>query len=219
MTVRHHVGDDLLTAYAAGNLSEGWSLAVATHLALCPHCRQRLAEAEALGGAMLESAEPAPVEADGLAAVMARIDREPTEAPEPVKTAAVSAEAAIYPEPLRSYLGGGEGLRWRGLGNGARQLVIHTGDDETRARLLYIPAGRPVPEHGHRGLELTLVLAGAFRDGQALFARGDIEVADEELEHQPVATEDADCICLAVTDAPLRFRSRIVRMVQPFLRI
>ena len=63
------------------------------------------------------------------------------------------------------------------------------------------------------------MLSGAFRDGEALFARGDIEDADEDLQHVPTATADADCICLAVTDAPLRFRSWLVRLVQPVLGI
>ena len=85
--------------------------------------------------------------------------------------------------------------------------------------MLRIPAGKPVPEHGHRGRELTLVLKGAFRDGDLLFARGDVEDADEHLEHQPIATEREDCICLAVTDAPLRLKSLAARIVQPFIGI
>ncbi len=86
-------------------------------------------------------------------------------------------------------------------------------------RLLRIPAGKPVPEHSHGGRELTLVLAGSFSDETGRFARGDIEDADENLEHQPIADEGEDCICLAVTDAPLKFRSWFVRMVQPVLGI
>ena len=40
--VQHHLSDELLLDYATGNLAEGWSIAVATHLALCPACRDRL---------------------------------------------------------------------------------------------------------------------------------------------------------------------------------
>jgi len=87
------------------------------------------------------------------------------------------------------------------------------------ARLLYIPAGQSVPDHGHRGTELTLVLQGAFRDEADRFGPGDIEIADESLKHTPVAEAGADCICLAATDAPLRFTGLIPRLVQPFFRI
>ena len=55
MTIRHHISDDLLVSYAAGSLAEGWSIAVATHLALCPSCRRRLSVAESIGGEMLET--------------------------------------------------------------------------------------------------------------------------------------------------------------------
>ena len=76
-----------------------------------------------------------------------------------------------------------------------------------------------MPDHGHRGTELTLVLQGAFTDATDHFGAGDIEVANEELDHTPVADIGADCICLAATDAPLRFRGLMPRIAQPFLRI
>ena len=121
---------------------------------------------------------------------------------------------------MRSYVGGDlDTLRWRAVGRGAYQILIRTADRETKVRLLRIPAGKPVPEHGHGGRELTLVLSGSFVDGENVFARGDIEDADASLTHQPVATPEADCVCLAVTDAPLKFRSWIVRAIQPILGI
>jgi putative transcriptional regulator len=99
-----------------------------------------------------------------------------------------------------------------------KQAILPTSRDAT-ARLLYIPAGAAVPDHGHRGTELTLVLQGAFVDETARFGRGDIEIANEDMHHMPVADIGEDCICLAATDAPLRFRGLIPRIAQPFLRI
>ena len=58
MTIRHHLNDDLLLDYAAGTLSEGWSLAVACHLAMCPQRRGQPALAEAPGGAQGGSGTP-----------------------------------------------------------------------------------------------------------------------------------------------------------------
>ena len=86
-------------------------------------------------------------------------------------------------------------------------------------RLLYIPPGQSVPEHGHGGLELTLVLQGSFSDSEGSFGVGDVETAHGEIEHQPVAGQGAPCICLAATDAPLRFRGLIPRLLQPIFRI
>ena len=219
MAVRHHVGDELLMSYASGALSAGWSLATATHLALCPACRRRLAVMECVGGALLEEIAPAALARDSWAAMRARLDADRNGTPAPAGFVDADAEPGL-PEPLRSYLGGDlSALKWRPLGRGAYHIPVATGDPETKARLLRIPAGKPVPEHGHGGRELTIVLNGRYRDGDAVFSRGDIEEADETVTHQPVAAQEEDCICLAVTDAPLKFRGWLMRLVQPVLGI
>jgi len=211
---RHHISDDLLVSYAAGSLAEGWSLAVATHLSLCARCRQRLGVAEAAGGQLLETLDAGSASDDSWAAVRDRLG-----VPPKVETA-TQPETAILPRPLRDYVGGDLAqIRWKMLGKGAAQLRIRTGDGDTQVRLLKIPAGKPVPEHSHRGRELTVVLSGAFNDGETLFVRGDVEDADDSVQHVPTATAEADCICLAVTEAPLRFRSWVVRALQPILGI
>lgn len=216
MTVKHHLSDELLVSYASGNLSEGYSLAVATHLALCPDCRKRLAAAEAIGGALFEALDPTETNDDALDTVMERIASAPPSVGRDADgTNRKTSSDLTFPEPLRSYLS--DELAWRRLGS-AQQIKIATGDRGTTCRLLKIPGGQPMPVHGHRGMELTLVLKGSFSDDHGTFARGDIEEADEGIEHQPVASEGEDCICLAVTDAPLRFRG-VAALLQPFLRI
>ena len=223
MNIRHHMSDELLLDYASGSLSESWSLAVATHMALCPACRKRLAVMEMAGGAMLNDIQPDKQDkADADWQVMKKLLRAEA-VPVPVAKPAqinVSDMAGVLPEPLRSYVGGDvDTLKWRKLGPGAYQFPIVTGDKRAKVRLLRIPAGKPVPEHTHGGRELTVVLAGSFRDGTDVFYRGDFEEADEDLMHQPIANEGEDCICLAVTDAPLKFKSWLVRLVQPVLGI
>jgi putative transcriptional regulator len=221
--VQHHISDELLLDYATGNLAEGWSIAVATHLALCPACRDRLSFMEHTGGQLLEATEVKAEDkssAESWTAMKAKLTAQGTSRPALAKPVATPVDVPVLPEPLRSYLGSDVGaLKWKALGRGAYHIPIKTGDSESQVRLLKIPAGKPVPEHSHGGRELTLVLKGAFTDGQTVFKRGDIEEADETLTHQPIATPDEDCICLAVTDAPLKFKSLLVRLVQPVLGI
>ena len=57
MTIRHHLSEQLLTGYAAGQLPEAFNLIVATHVSLCDECRARLAALEVVGGAILEDIE------------------------------------------------------------------------------------------------------------------------------------------------------------------
>jgi putative transcriptional regulator len=214
MTIRHHLSDQLLMAYAAGQLPEAFSLVVATHVSLCDDCRAQLASFDAVGGAVIEEVAEFAMGEDALAAALARI-----EGLEQPKRPMARTASGVLPGPLADYVGGDlSAVRWRRVGGGVKQAILPTGEDAT-ARLLYIPAGTAVPDHGHRGLELTLVLQGAFADDSDRFGRGDVEIADEDLEHTPVALAGEACICLAATDAPLRFVGLVPRLAQPFLRI
>lgn len=213
--IRHHLTDALLLSYSAGTLPEAFSLVVATHVSLCDECRARLESFEAVGGALLEDAELVDVSEDALEATMALIDSMP-EMPVPAN---VSLVAGVLPKPLQAYVGGDlDAVHWRPIGGGVRQAVLDTSDDAS-VRLLAIPGGAAMPDHGHRGMELTLVLQGAFRDEHDRFARGDVEVANEDIHHTPIAEEGMDCICLAATDAPLRFKGIIPRIAQKFIGI
>jgi len=215
MTIRHHLSDPLLMAYSAGQLPEAFSLVVATHVSLCDDCRARLLAFDAIGGALIEDADQARMAEDSFEATMARITGLPQA--EPVRASRIMG--CVFPAPLRDYVGGDlAAVHWRPVGMGVRQAILKT-DTGATARLLHIPAGQAVPDHGHRGMELTLVLQGAFRDTEDRFGPGDIEFATEDLEHTPVADPGADCICLVATDAPLRFNRLIPRIAQPFLRI
>ncbi|TAX26475.1 ChrR family anti-sigma-E factor [Rhizobium leguminosarum] len=216
--IEHHLDDDMLLHYSAGTLAEGWSVAVATHLALCPSCRANLAMLENVGGYFLESQDAGKDDVTASwQSLRARIEAGEIEKVVPIKKHTTANNT--YPEPLRSYIEQAGGLKWRRLGRGAAHMIIPTDDNTTTVRLLKIPAGQPVPEHSHEGSELTLVLDGSFSDEVSTFARGDVEMADGDLMHQPRASAGKDCICLAVTDAPLRFKSRFVRWLQPLLGI
>lgn len=219
MSIQHHPDDELLVSYASGDLVEAWSLLVATHSALCTDCRDKVHAAEAVGGALVADSEPVEMEAGALEATMERVAVQVDE-PAVVPVTAVGSAKPVFPQPLRDYAGGDlDGLKWRRLGHGAFHVPLVTGRGAPTARLIRIPAGRPVPEHGHNGLELTMVLQGGLVDGGTRFGAGDVETADSDLEHQPMAEPGQDCICLAVTDAPLRFRGAFARLVQPFIGI
>ncbi|MFQ6551184.1 ChrR family anti-sigma-E factor [Aestuariibius insulae] len=213
--INHHLTDALLMGYSAGTLPEAFSLVVASHISLCDECRARLESFDAVGGAVLERSGRVAMDDGALEACLGRIANADWA---PTRTVA-KAVGSDLPEPLTSYVGGGLGeVRWRKIGGGVSQAVLKTSKGAT-ARLLHIPAGRQLPDHGHQGTELTLVLKGAFRDEEERFGAGDIEVADQHLTHKPVAEEGEDCICLAATDAPLRFSTMLPRLVQPFFKI
>jgi putative transcriptional regulator len=210
----HHPHDDLLLSYTAGSLGESWSLAIATHLALCPECRANVTVAEELGGVILENCDPVSMSNSALHNILSELVP-PLVGDNSHELKSVS----FFPRPLDRYVGVSlQDVNWSSIGGGVRQLILETKDNDT-ARLLKIPAGSAVPEHGHRGRELTLVLSGSFSDDNGTFFAGDIQDVDEEVRHKPFVGAEAECICLVVTDAALDFKDIIPRMVQPFINI
>ncbi len=212
MTIQHHLPDATLLAYATGTLPEAFNLIIATHVSLCDDCRATAESYDALGGAMIDQSAKSDMSDESLAHTLARLDTITRAAPP-------APSAGAFPTPLQDYVGGDlDAVRWRPIGMGVKQAILKT-SGAASARLLLIPAGGAMPDHSHDGTEMTLVLQGAFSDADGRFARGDIELADGDVSHTPVAEAGMDCICLIVTEAPLRFKGLIPRIAQKFARI
>ncbi|MGH1369948.1 MAG: ChrR family anti-sigma-E factor [Maritimibacter sp.] len=209
--ISHHIPDELMAAYVAGVLPKAFSLVVATHISMCDECRANLHAHEAAGGAVLDAIDTQALSEALRGSIFEQLDDGFDDTP------AAPVRSGIYPGPVMEALKGA-GPKWKRLGGGVKQCILEM-DKFGSSRLLYIPAGQAVPDHGHSGMELTLVLQGAFSDETGRFAVGDVEVADTDLEHVPTAEEGLPCICLAATDAPLRFNAFIPRLLQPLFGI
>jgi putative transcriptional regulator len=208
--INHHVPDAMLAAYAAGTLDHAFAVAVASHVSMCAQCRVALAAHQTVGGAILEDTDAVAVSTSLKDSIFAQLDA--PFAPEPVYD-----RNGIYPGPVIKAMQG-RTPKWKTLGMGVRQDIL-SADAHGSVRLLYIPPGQAVPDHSHNGVEMTLVLQGSFSDETGHFGVGDIEIADETLEHTPVADLGDACICLAATDARLRFNALMPRLLQPLFRI
>jgi len=209
--IRHHPDDELLLKLAAGRLGAGQALVVSTHLEGCAQCRSQLHTLQALGGALLEQAEPVALEQEAWARTLARID-----APAPAPAVRVPLPHPVLPEgvPWPASLGGCRVSGWRWMGPGLRYARVGLPYDPAASLyLLRIGDGRSLPRHTHGGIELTQVLCGAFDDGRAVFGPGDFDAADEQVHHQPVVQAGTVCVCLAYVGAPMRFDGRIASLI------
>ncbi|MCY4306370.1 MAG: ChrR family anti-sigma-E factor [Aestuariivita sp.] len=216
-TISHHVSDGLLLNYSAGNLPEGFNIVIASHLSVCDDCRARAESFDSIGGTILDIIEPVNMISfhQSLRATQELI----TASNVPTNLPCSDIENDLLPAPLNNYVGDGiNAIRWRPIGMGAKQSILSTSGSAT-ARLLFVPAGSSMPNHSHKGLEVTLVLKGALIDGDKRFEPGDVQIIDNDTNHSPIAGESDDCICLTATDHPLQFKSLMPRLLQPFLRI
>jgi putative transcriptional regulator len=213
----HRPPEELLLGYASGSLPEPIALVVASHAALCPETAREILRLERVGGGLLDAIAPAEMSAGALDRALAQLDGT---APAPPRPIATPETRALLPAPAWPYVNGDIGkAAWR-----RRSADVDTADlvadgAKRRAFLLRVKAGRPVPRHTHRGLELTLVLTGAYCDAANCFERGDLQVADPTVDHRPIARPGDDCICLVALDAPIRFTGAVGRFANPFVRL
>jgi putative transcriptional regulator len=221
-TANHDSGSkvptEVLLDYASGAAPEPVALAVATMLAMNPQQAAAYNELNALGGAMLEAlpSNSRRTADDGLAAMMALLDT----TPEQKHISRAQAPLSILPEPLHAYVGADvEALEWTALTAGVEEYVFNTSTLGYRTSLLRIAPGKAMPTHSHHGLELTVVLDGAYQAGGRDYARGDMEIAGVNDEHKPVADGAQGCLCLAVLSAPLRLSGIMGWFINPFLKI
>ncbi len=211
------LADEWLVDYAAGAAPEPVRVLVDAHLSLCADARATLARLDAVGGAMLERIEPAPLAAGALDAMLARLDAPFAARPTPPAPPA----HPVLPAALLPYTGPDlDALQWSSVVKGVDEAMLPTGGPAThRMSLLRIVGGRAVPAHTHYGDELLLVLQGSFADGHGHYARGDVCASDETVEHTPTADRGADCLCLAVTTGPVKLTRGWGRLLNPLLRL
>ena len=125
--IRHHPPEDRLAAYAAGAADAAEDLLVASHIVLCLECRARVAEYEALGGAMLETLPEEGLAAGSLERTLARLGAPPDPLPPPPPPAPASGPVGglLLPRPLCNLVGQDmDRLAWRGAGPGFRFLRL-----------------------------------------------------------------------------------------------
>jgi putative transcriptional regulator len=205
--------DTLLADYAAGRLSRPLYALVGAHLEIRPENRGFVRDLEALQAARIE--EEAPRALSKRDAMLAAIlDQEPEG---PVSAVPARAAGGVLPARLHDFLGSRlEDVRWRTRMPGVKEFHLDAGEG-VDATLYWIRPGRTMPQHTHEGSEVTLVLAGGFSDVTGHYLRGDIAIADADVDHEPVTDEGEDCICFAVVDAPLKLTGSFGKMVSRFL--
>lgn len=226
MTVVHHLDDATLVRFASGNLDEAFSVAIAAHLELCGRCRAALRAAESCGGQFLELTETADIAKDAFDRLRdhiesSEINLSQIKQPDVRHAHQTNPQETLVPKPLQRYVGSSlDDIEWSTVAPGVlkREIALST-KTTNKLYMLHIAAGKQMPDHGHCGSELTLVLSGAYNDRHGRFARGDIADLDEHDEHQPRVDGDQPCICLIAAEGHTKPKGLIARLLRPLVGI
>ena len=194
--IRSHPDSATLMSFAAGALAEPLAAACSVHASMCAACRDELRDMELVGAALLGSA-PAPG---------GKITA-PLRPPEPVLTERASNDrggvADALPGPIATRYGLTlDQIPWQGLAPGVWQhrLALSPGA-QGELYLIRLAPGCRLPLHAHTGVELTVVLTGAFTDESGEYRRGDLQEIDKA-EHQPLGDAEEGCVCLVAAEGP-----------------
>lgn len=207
---------DLLTEYTAGNLPLAQAACVSAHMNYCDQCQRTAGQLQDLGAVMFDALQGEPVGDAQLDAVLARLDDVPPLSYAKPETGAVGRTPAIL---QRLMSGDFSDLTWKKITRTLSISYLKTGDPNYEFALYHIKAGGKIPEHTHRGTEMTLVLEGGFSDADGSYDQGDFIFRQATDVHAPTALQSEDCICLAVLDAPLKFTSWKYRWMNPFVQL
>ena len=75
---------------------------------------------------------------------------------------------------------------------------IQLNENEIHTSLLQIEPGGGVPQHTHKGFELTLLLDGSFNDESGEYVKGDFIMLDGTHTHNPISAKG--CLCYTVAN-------------------
>jgi putative transcriptional regulator len=203
--------DQMLAEFSNGSLPLPLHVLMASHLELSSKNRNYVSSLESALAQEMNAVEPGTVRhrSDRLNAIFA--DALPLKAAEPII-------GDILPSSLATYLGKPlEDVHWKTKLMGIKEAHIETVNG-VEASLLWVKAGRKMPSHTHEGSEVTLVLSGSFSDMMGVYRRGDVAVADANVDHRPMINADADCVCFVVTDAPLRLTGPVGKLFNRFFK-
>ena len=237
--INHHPTDAVLKEFVAGNLQPSVAVIVASHVEMCAKCQTlghqftEMAAIQEFGVAdefdlvadaaettmltrlqvdevsqfvttqadddvsidMINAITDLPVQReDVLPKTMPQIDVDGTR---------VSLPNAVKSIALKE---------WQGLGKIARARM-NFDDDERRMSLLHIAKGGNVPQHTHKGFEITLLLQGSFSDNMGTYNTGDFMWLDGSHTHNPITSEG--CVCLTVSSDAIHFTQGMSKLLNP----
>jgi len=117
--------------------------------------------------------------------------------------------------PLSSFLGDIKNIKWKSIYKGFKEYNLPIVDKDS-IKLIKMDPGTSVPLHSHNGKEYILVLDGSFCDEYGEYNKGDMQINDQKIKHNPTASKINGCICLSITENDVVFFGRFASFLNLF---
>lgn len=222
--IKHHPKIELIQAFVDGDLPASLSAGIAIHAEMCPQCQQKIAQlTEHAAEISFEEAFLDKFIVDDTSTIISDSDEVDFEAmaelisqsndidiPEKAVNKSIIFNDKTYKLP--KVLNNMEIGKTSHIGKLSRAR-LQLDENEIHTSLLQIEAGGGVPEHTHKGFELTLLLDGSFHDESGEYVKGDFIMLDGSHQHHPVSTEG--CLCYTVANDALHFTQGINKLLNP----
>src|SRR5690606_4128095 len=120
---------------------------------------------------MMARLEPVAAEDDGFDSLMQRIESgasapQPARGVEPARVSAAPGATSMPRVVQKLAKGSLEDMNWVQLGRSLRIAPVNIGSKDRQTAIYDIKAGGRMPEHEHRGEEITVLLKGSFSDAE-----------------------------------------------------
>ena len=110
----------------------------------------------------------------------------------------------LQKNPLNRIIGDLNNINWKTVYKGFKEFKVLL-DDNDSVKLIKMDPGTSVPLHSHNGKEYILVLDGSFCDEYGEYNKGDMQINDQQIKHNPTACKSSGCICLSITENDVVF--------------
>lgn len=220
--IKHHPKFELLQSFVKGDLPASLSAGIAIHADMCSVCQQKIAQlTDQIAEVSFDEAFLDRFIVDDKA--LDNIDA--IDFDEMIEGITQSNEIEFHQTKVKKSITFKETvytlptiLNNMSLGKTAQigklaRTRVQLEENEIHTSLLHIEPGGGVPEHTHKGFELTVLLEGSFRDEKGEYVKGDFIMLDGSVIHQPFSTNG--CLCYTVANDALHFTQGINKLLNP----
>jgi putative transcriptional regulator len=213
--INFHPTLEQIHSFAEGTSLPAEALMISAHCDMCPRCMERVrSESAKMANEAFAGIDEDPKLTDMLSAILSQpvpeIETISRHMPDSIE---LDGRSFKLPRALQRYAS--KTGNWSSLVGKLWQAPVDLGDLGA-AHFIYMEKGGRVPEHTHRGSELTLVINGEFSDGLSHYDSGDFISLTGEHTHAPISDADEGCLVFSIVDKPLHFTSGLARLLNPF---